>query len=221
MHSKHRTIQSRSVSSGLLHTSQRRAYIKTAMTKDQLRKLFIQKRNQLSQAEYEKLNKRLLQQFQSINLLDIKCIHMFLPIQKRRESDTLLIRDWLKANHPDIKIVYPQTNFADHTMLSFVDDADLVIENSGFGIPEPISGNQIAPHEIDLILIPLLAFDKAGYRVGYGKGFYDRFLATCKPATRFVGISLFELVDEITDINEFDIKMHQCITPADIYNFEK
>jgi 5-formyltetrahydrofolate cyclo-ligase len=189
------------------------------MTKDQLRNLFIQKRNQLSQAEYKNFNQQLLQQFQQLDLSGIKCIHMFLPIQKRREPDTILIRDWLKINHPDIKIVYPQTNFANHTMLSFVDDADLNIENNGFDIPEPISGNRVAATEIDLILIPLLAFDKAGYRAGYGKGFYDRFMVTCKPSTRFIGISFFEPVDEITDINEFDIKMHQCITPDRIYDF--
>jgi len=191
------------------------------MTKDQLRKIFIQKRNQLSQVEYEDLNQRLLQQFQKLDFNGIKCIHMFLPIQKRKEPDTLLIRDWLKTNHPDIKIVYPKTNFANHTMLSFVDDADLVIENNGFDIPEPTSGNQVDATEIDLILIPLLAFDKAGYRAGYGKGFYDRFMVTCKPGTQFVGVSFFEPVDEITDLNEFDIKMHQCITPDGICDFGK
>jgi 5-formyltetrahydrofolate cyclo-ligase len=191
------------------------------MTKDQLRQLFIQKRNQLSEAEYVDLNQHLFQQFQQLDLNGIECIHMFLPIQKRREPDTILIRDWLKDDHPDIKIVYPQTNFANHTMLSFVDDADLIIENNGFDIPEPINGNQVDATEIDLILIPLLAFDKQGYRAGYGKGFYDRFMVTCKPNTQFVGISLFEPVDEITDLNEFDIKMHRCITPAGNYDFGK
>ncbi|OKS89078.1 5-formyltetrahydrofolate cyclo-ligase [Mucilaginibacter polytrichastri] len=189
------------------------------MTKDSIRKLFIEKRNQLSGAEYNKLCLQLLLQFQQLNLTGIKCLHMFLPIHKRREPDTLLIRDWLKANYPEIKIVYPKTNFADYTMQSFVDDEDLILENNGFDIPEPSSGNKVEPIEIDLILIPLLAFDKAGYRVGYGKGFYDRFMINCKPGTQFVGLSLFEPVDEINDLNEFDIKMHQCITPASIYNF--
>jgi len=104
-------------------------------------------------------------------------------------------------------------------MQSFIDDKDLILQNNDFDIPEPISGNQVEATEIDLILIPLLAFDTAGYRVGYGKGFYDRFMAICKPSTLFVGLSFFDPVNGIDDLNEFDMKMHSCITPAQIYNF--
>jgi 5-formyltetrahydrofolate cyclo-ligase len=64
-----------------------------------------------------------------------------------------------------------------------------------------------------MILLPMLTFDKNGYRVGYGKGFYDRFCALCKPGTRFIGLSLFEPVDAIDDVNEYDVWMHSCLTP--------
>lgn len=70
-----------------------------------------------------------------------------------------------------------------------------------------------------MVLIPLLAFDKNGYRVGYGKGFYDRFLAECRPDVVKVGLSVFEPIDEITDLNEFDIKMDFCITPNRVWQF--
>ncbi len=189
------------------------------MTKDSIRKLFIQKRKQLTQVEYVDLCLQLLHQFQQIDLSGVKCLHMFLPIHKRREPDTLLIRNWLKAVHPEIKIVYPKTNFADHSMQSFADDEDLILEKNNFDTPEPISGNKVETAEIDLILIPLLAFDKAGYRVGYGKGFYDRFMAQCRPDTQFIGLSFFEAIDKITDLDEFDMQMHACITPNYLYKF--
>lgn len=189
------------------------------MTKDSLRKLYTEKRSQLSPAGYDNLCQKLLYQFKQLDLTEVKCLHLFLPITKRREPDTLLIRDWLKTEHPEIKLVYPKTNFADYSMQSFADDENLVIENSSYDIPEPVSGNMIGAVEIDLILIPLLAFDKCGYRVGYGKGFYDRFMAQCRPDTQFIGLSLFEAVDKIDNLDEFDMPMHYCITPDYLYKF--
>ncbi|WP_158825806.1 5-formyltetrahydrofolate cyclo-ligase [Mucilaginibacter lacusdianchii] len=183
------------------------------MNKQDLRKLYIAKRNALSQAEYDDLNHALLRQFQKVDLQGVNCVHLFLPIYKRKEPDTFLIRDWLQVTHPRIKRVFPKADFANNTMQHFADDADLQLATNAFGIPEPVNGNLVTAAEIDLVLIPLLAFDRRGYRVGYGKGFYDRFLAECRPDTQFVGLSFFEPVDVIEDLNEFDKPMHKCITP--------
>lgn len=65
-----------------------------------------------------------------------------------------------------------------------------------------------------MVLVPLLAFDRQGYRVGYGKGFYDRFMAQCKLGTRFVGLSFFEPVECINDADAFDQKIHECLLPT-------
>jgi 5-formyltetrahydrofolate cyclo-ligase len=184
------------------------------LTKAELRKLYTAKRNQLSQVEYHDLNQKLLQQFQQLDLRSIKCIHLFLPIHKRKEPDTFLIRDWLATHHPHILRVFPKANFADNTMESFADDADLELVTNGFGIPEPVNGNEVAPSQVDLMLVPLLAFDKQGYRVGYGKGFYDRLMAQCRSDTRFVGLSFFEPVEAIDDVNDWDRKIDFCLLPS-------
>jgi 5-formyltetrahydrofolate cyclo-ligase len=184
------------------------------LTKSQLRKQYLAKRQQLTEAEYEALNQQLLQQFQQLDLSGINCIHLFLPMRERMEPDTYLITKWLKAEHPQIKIVYPKTDFATLTMQSFVDDGALQIGISPHGIPEPISGNEVAVTEIDLVIVPLLAFDRQGYRVGYGKGFYDRFLTQCKPGTQFIGLSFFEPVTRIDDADQHDIKMDLCLMPT-------
>ena len=84
------------------------------------------------------------------------------------------------------------------------------------GIPEPIH-KAIYQSNPDLILVPLLGFDKKGNRVGYGKGFYDRFLAKCRSDVLKVGVSFFEPTDRISDVSPFDIRLDYCITPARVW----
>ena len=69
----------------------------------------------------------------------------------------------------------------------------------------------------DLVIVPLLAFDKKGYRVGYGKGFYDRFLQNSK--TLKIGLSFFAPTEEIIDVHLNDVRLDKCITPAGIIEF--
>ena len=101
--------------------------------------------------------------------------------------------------------------------LHFEDEVELV--HNAFGIAEPASGAIIEPDEIDLALVPLLAFDERGYRAGYGKGYYDKFLSQCRADLVKIGISFFEPVDTIDDINQFDIFLNYCVTPQRVYEF--
>jgi 5-formyltetrahydrofolate cyclo-ligase len=183
------------------------------LTKAELRKIYSAKRTELSQAEYDALNQNLLRQFQQLNLQGTTCIHLYLPIHKRKEPDTFLIRDWLKNNYPKITRVFPKADFADLTIENYIDDQDLALVTNGFGIPEPVTGNTIPTTEIDLMLVPLLAHDVRGYRVGYGRGFYDRLMAQCRPDTRFIGLSFFEPVDIIDDVDQYDRKIDECLMP--------
>ena len=75
------------------------------------------------------------------------------------------------------------------------------------------------PEQMDVIIIPLLCFDKQGNRVGYGKGFYDRFLQKCSPKALKVGFCLQEPIELVEDLNEFDVKMDVCITPNKVWRF--
>ncbi|MDP2160837.1 MAG: 5-formyltetrahydrofolate cyclo-ligase, partial [Flavobacterium sp.] len=93
-----------------------------------------------------------------------------------------------------------------------------IIKND-YGIPEPVDGLEVPVAKIDVVFVPLLAYDKNGHRVGYGKGFYDRFLSECKPTTIKIGLSFFEPEDLIEDVFESDIQLNYCITPQTIYIF--
>ncbi|WP_337251765.1 5-formyltetrahydrofolate cyclo-ligase [Maribacter halichondriae] len=87
------------------------------------------------------------------------------------------------------------------------------------GVPEPVDGIEIDPMKIDVVFVPLLAFDEKGNRVGYGKGFYDDFLSKCRPNVVKVGLSLFEAEKNITGIADHDILLNYCVTPQRIYSF--
>jgi 5-formyltetrahydrofolate cyclo-ligase len=186
------------------------------MLKADLRKQAIDLRNILTEAQLLSLNEKLLQQFKMLDFSNIESIHIFLPIIKQREPDTFLIIEWLQVNHPEIEIVVPKADFATNAMshFSFKDKSDL--RYNQYHIPEP---QHAAPFlgVPDLVIVPLLAFDLKGYRVGYGKGFYDRFLQHID--TQKIGISFFEAVSEINDVHLNDIRLDKCITPNGIVEF--
>lgn len=142
--------------------------------------------------------------------------HIFLPISSKNEVDTSFILSILHGK--DKNIVLPKVtgkNTLEHILLT---DNTKLVTNS-WGVPEPVEGIEIMPSKIDVVFLPLLAFDIKGNRVGYGKGFYDSFLSQCKKDVIKVGLSSFEAEDEITDVNENDIPLDYCVTPQKIYSF--
>lgn len=190
------------------------------MTKQELRKLYLQKRQVLSEAQYGQLNFQLYQNFFSnIDLSFIHTLHTFLPITEKKEVDTWLIIDRIKREFPHIRISIPKVNSQTGVFDSFYFEGLHQLATTEWGIQEPKQGVPTESEKIDLVLIPLLAYDKKGHRVGYGKGFYDKFLATCRPECKKIGLSLFEAEEEVMDMNDFDIRMDQCITPQTVINF--
>lgn len=193
------------------------------MNKIALRKFFLSKRKSLSSKEIAEKSQQICDLFfQEIDLKSFKFLHIFLPIKKQNEVDTFLIIRRLEEEYPFINIVVSRSNLDSFEMQHFILDEQNLIENK-WGILEPSqeSRGEVQYQELDLIIIPLLAFDKQGYRVGYGKGFYDRFLQKCSSEALKVGLCLEEPIDLIEDLNEFDVKMDVCITPERNWKFEK
>ena len=104
-------------------------------------------------------------------------------------------------------------------MTHFLLTDSTLIKKNDYNIPEPIAGIEISNDKIEVVFVPLLAFDSLGNRVGYGKGFYDRFLTNCKPETVKIGLSFFGPEDEISDVFESDIRLDYCVTPNKSYAF--
>ena len=191
------------------------------MKKSELRKLYLSKRKAISVEEMAIKSQQITDLFfQNFNLLAIKNFHIFLPIIKHNEVNTWLIIKELQQNFAQINIIIPKVIQEKSELENYLLDEKKLIENA-WGVLEPSGENQerILPEQIDLVIIPLLIFDINGNRVGYGKGFYDRFLQQCRPKTLKIGVCLEEPIEIIEDTNEFDIKMNFCITPNKIYRF--
>jgi 5-formyltetrahydrofolate cyclo-ligase len=186
--------------------------------KSELRKLYLQKRSQLGSEETEKLTQAILQNFSSLDFNNLNYIHVFYPIIGKSEFNTLVLSDWLRENHPEIKLVLSKSNTSNHTLSHFIWDSDTRLCMNQWGITEPENGVAVSPDALDLVLVPLLAFDKKGNRIGYGKGFYDRFLAECRTDVKKVGISYFPPEELIEGTNEHDIPLDLCITPEKVWN---
>lgn len=189
------------------------------MTKQELRQLYKQKRSQLSEKERLKLDDLLLIQFQQLAFENVINVLTYWPINEKKEINTYLLTDFLAFRMPGMQLCFPVINSETNSFKAFAVTDDTRFTLNSYGIGEPVDGQEIPSEELDLIITPLLCFDKTGYRVGYGKGFYDRFLKQCRPGAIIAGLSYFEPEEKIADINEFDVPLTLCITPHNIYEF--
>lgn len=187
------------------------------MYKAEIRKQETKKRQELSKEQVYELSEKLLGQFITLDLSVVKTLHIFLPIAKKNEPDTFLFIEWLKTYHPQVKIIVPRADFKTSLMTHHHYKGEQELLKSSFNILEPVDEEEYQG-EIDLVLVPLLAFDDRGCRVGYGKGFYDRFLQGRD--TLKVGLSFFKSVGIIADTHENDIRLDLCITPDQVIYFK-
>ncbi len=188
-------------------------------TKSELRTLFREKRLTLATNEFHALNAELLVRVKQVDFRKFSTVHLFLPIQGNHEPDTYKIADWLKTTYPTIRLAISKSDASTRRMHHVCWDEQTVLQTNRWGIPEPQNGIPVLSNEIDAIFVPLLAFDKQGNRVGYGKGFYDRFLSECRTDAYKIGLSLFDATDAICDVDEYDVPLDTCITPERIWVF--
>ncbi len=190
------------------------------MTKSESRKLFLQKRLALSDIEFKKLNDKVTSNFFLWKgLSEIQLLHTFLPIEKQREVNTWQIIERIKKEFPTIQISIPKINNQTSWMDNFYFEGPDQLEKNTFGIPEPKQGIPTPTEKIQAVLVPLLACDKFGNRVGYGRGFYDKFLSSCNPDCKKIGLSFYEpLQKKIDDVQPYDIPLNVIVTPSGVFN---
>jgi 5-formyltetrahydrofolate cyclo-ligase len=137
------------------------------MTKQEAREVFLQKRLALSEAEFQQLNFQLYNQFfAQLDLSFVKCLHIYLPIESKREPDTWPIIDRIQREFPHIRLSIPKV-VGDHLENIYFEGLHQLKENK-WGILEPEQGVPTPAEKIDMVIVPLLAFDESGNRVGYG-----------------------------------------------------
>jgi 5-formyltetrahydrofolate cyclo-ligase len=182
-------------------------YLGLNMKKAEIRKIVLEQRALLEERDFLERSQRVIETLAPL-LNPGKTIASFKAIPHRNEISL----DSLKGD-----FAFPRVISAAASTMEMVQATEFA--NSLWEIPEPLGGNVLAPTDFDIVLIPLLAFDVAGNRVGYGKGFYDRYLLNCRPDCLKIGISLSDPVDLIDDIESYDIPLDIAICPAKLYDF--
>lgn len=187
----------------------------TEVSKTALRVLFLKKRRDLSDKDHEEKSFAIANQCLQLPIWDLEYFHLFLPIQSKAEIDTTLILTLLQGR--DKQVILPKVSGTELEHILLTDST--VIRKNDWDIPEPDQGLVIQPKQLDVVFIPLLGYDKVGNRIGYGKGFYDSFLAACKPEVIKVGLSFFLPVEQIQGMRLEDMKLDYCVHPEGIIDF--
>ncbi|OJV18635.1 MAG: 5-formyltetrahydrofolate cyclo-ligase [Dyadobacter sp. 50-39] len=194
------------------------------MKKAALRKEFLQKRKEADGQWLVEKNALIAQNLKKyVQQNHFKTLHTFLPQLGSREIDTFLVIESLRIAFPTIRIaapyIIPGTREMEHYLVSPF--THLITNQWRIPEPDPLTSERVQPQELDMVLVPLLAFDRSGYRVGYGGGYYDRFLPHTRPDCIKIGLSLFDAVEEIADLDQYDFPLDVCITPEHVYHFNK
>ena len=195
------------------------------MDKKSLRQKAKAERQKLSQEEIENKSLAIANQLLRMDTVpsgrlvwDKLYYHLFLTIEEQKEINTEYILQILAGK--DKEIVISKCDFATLGMTHFLLTDNTKIKKNSYNVPEPVDGLEVPDLKIDVVFVPLLAYDKHGNRVGYGKGFYDNFLSKCKPETIKIGLSFFPPEEKIEAVSENDVKLDFCVTPEGIISFE-
>ena len=187
------------------------------MNKTTLRQKYKALRKELSEEQLEEMSLAIANKVLQLSIWERTYFHVFLPITEQNEVNTEFILHALAGK--DKEIIVSKADFETRTMTHFLLTDNTKIKKNEYNIPEPVDGIEVPSHKIDVVFVPLLAYDKKGNRVGYGKGFYDKFLAECKPDVIKIGLSFFDPEEIIEDVFEGDVQLNYCVTPNEVHLF--
>jgi 5-formyltetrahydrofolate cyclo-ligase len=198
--------------------------VAVAFTKAALRRAALAQRKALPAAEVARRSAQLCAGFfRHFPVAEWRWLHVFLPLLAKSEPDTWPIIRRVWAEEVALQLAAPVVQPDGISLKHYELTPTTPLVTSHWGIPEPQAalGAEVQPAQLDAVLVPLLACDQRGHRVGYGGGFYDRFLAQCRPGTLFIGLSILEEepLAEIADVLPTDVLLHACITPGRVWNF--
>lgn len=195
------------------------------MNKKELRIKYKVLRQQLTQDQIDTMSLSIANNIVGLNsqllgsdFWENTCFHLFMTLKEQKEVETEFILAVLAGK--DKEIVVSKSNFDTIEMTNFLVTDSTKFQKNDYNIYEPTNGLEVPNDRIEVVFVPLLAYDKMGNRVGYGKGFYDTFLSKCKKEVLKVGLSFFDPEEQIDDVSDSDIKLHCCITPTTSYSFQ-
>jgi 5-formyltetrahydrofolate cyclo-ligase len=193
-------------------------------TKADLRRLALASRKLLTPREVASRSEQICAQLlRHFPVAEWRWLHVFLPLARKNEPDTWPIIGQIWAENLPVRLAAPVVQPDGISLKHYELTPTTPLVASPWGIPEPLASpaSEVAPAQLDAVLVPLLACDRQGQRVGYGGGFYDRFLAQCRPGTLFIGLNMLadEPVAALADVLPTDVPLHACLTPGGVWNF--
>ena len=135
-------------------------------------------------------------------------------------ADEVDVLPWMRAHWArQGQVVLPRIAKAG-VMAFYPHNASATLKTNQYGIDEPIGEKPVAPTTIDTILVPLVAYDRTGTRLGMGGGYYDRFLTDIRPETKVIGVA-FDCQASSTTLPraEWDIPLHAVVTESGVLEF--
>ncbi|MFC6222505.1 5-formyltetrahydrofolate cyclo-ligase [Hymenobacter artigasi] len=192
--------------------------------KANLRRAALARRKALPAAEIAQHSQQLCDQlFQHFPVAEWRWLHLFLPLAQYNEPDTWLIIHRIWAEGLAVRLAVPVVQADGISLRHYELTPDTPLHPSHWGISEPAATaeTEVPAAAFDAVLVPLLAVDRAGHRVGYGGGFYDRFLAQCRPETQLIGLSVLDEapVAAIADVLPTDVPLTACLMPGGVWQF--
>ena len=187
------------------------------MNKKELRQKYKVLRQQFSEEEIEDKSLAIANRLLQLDIWEKTYFHLFLTIEEQKEVETEFILQILAGK--DREIVVSKSNFETREMANYLLTDNTKFQKNEYNIFEPIDGIEVPVAKLDVVFVPLLAYDKNGNRVGYGKGFYDNLLTKCREDVVKIGLSFFEPEDSISDVSAADVRLDFCVTPFGISSF--
>ena len=185
------------------------------MLKSELRKEYKEKRSALTDSQRYSFDLSISEGIKSFLLQnDLKKVHVFLPIEKWKEFNSFQVLNDKELSR--VSFCVPVVDGEEMKAVAYNLESLTI---SKWGIPEP-KGDYISDvSDLELILVPLLVCDYRGSRVGYGKGFYDRFLKSLPVSVKKIGVSYFPLLTNEIDTDDWDIPLNGVFTPEGFIEF--
>ena len=185
------------------------------MKKAELRKLYLERRKALSKEEVLALSERIFEMFVlNFPVSEHQNVHIFISIPKFNEVETTYFINYFRTRN--VRVFVPK--MINNSIISVEMAESTKMVTNSWGISEPAANVDSGCKQFDYVITPLLYCDRKGNRVGYGKGFYDRFFSEIK-ATK-IGVGFFRPNVPVDDINESDIALDYLVTPDEMVSFK-
>ena len=193
-------------------------------TKAVLRRAALAHRHALPPAEVAQRSQLLCEQlFQHFPVAEWRWLHVFLPLARYNEPDTWCIIRRIWAEGLGVRLAVPVMQPDGVSLKHYELTPQTLLHTNHWGISEPEApaAAEVPATAFDAVLVPLLAVDAAGHRVGYGGGFYDRFLAQCGPKTQLIGVNVLAEapIARIANVLPTDVPLTACLTPGGLWRF--